>query len=99
VGMSAKTEPAAMRRGRRLRFCGLRTIGSVERGGVLYCFRVCSVVELGGMEWNLLGAILAFGSGIGWNGTVPRKGIFRPDAERTRPGKSAGRGGMSRSAC
>jgi hypothetical protein len=48
------------------------------------------------MEWDdsFLGAVLVFGSGIEWNGLVPRKGIFVRDAECTRPPKSAGRGGM-----
>jgi hypothetical protein len=49
-------------------------------------------------EWNgtvpFLGAVLVFGSGIEWNGLVPRKEIFFRDAECTRPPKSAGRGGM-----
>jgi hypothetical protein len=47
-------------------------------------------------EWNgmisFLGGVLVFGSGIEWNGLVPRKGIFARDAEYTRPPKSAGRG-------
>jgi hypothetical protein len=49
------------------------------------------------LEWDVtvpfLEAILAFGSGIGWNGVIPRKRIFARDAERPRPPKSSERGG------
>ena len=51
------------------------------------------------MEWNGTvphpEPILMFGWKMEWNKVVPRKGIFSPDAERTRPAKSAGPSGMA----
>jgi hypothetical protein len=51
------------------------------------------------LEWNVtipfLQGVLAFGSGIKWNGTVPKKRIYRVDSECTRPAESAERGGTA----
>ena len=49
------------------------------------------------MEWNgtipFPKPILAFGSGMEWNGVEPEKGIFPQYAESTGPADSAGLGG------
>ena len=51
------------------------------------------------MEWNEtvphLEPVLVFGCEMEWNELVPQKGIFPPDAERTGPAESAGRGGTA----
>ena len=52
-----------------------------------------------GVEWNgtvpHLEPVLVFGCEMEWNEVVPQKGIFPPDAERTGPAESAGRGGTA----
>ena len=55
-------------------------------------FRVCSVLEPGGMEWNH--SVPRTHSCVRFrNGVEPEKGIFPQYAESTGPADSAGLGG------